>query len=70
MKIQKYYKLQARHFVDELFDRGYFSEKIARADMRAVENLLAFDYQSKVDSALRGERFLREIRKTQQNEKH
>ena len=61
-KIEKHYKIRSRGIVDTLFDSGYFSEVIKRKDMRAVEELLAFYFQSEVESALKGKELLRKIR--------
>ena len=61
-KVERVYRLKAREFIDSLFDKGYFAKEIKRADMRAVESLLGFLFQSKVNIALKGQELLRKVR--------
>ena len=44
-KIELYYQNQAKEFIDTLFDAKVFKDKITRDDMKAIEDLLAFNFQ-------------------------
>lgn len=61
-EIEKHYQKRAEEFIDSLYDNGYFIKEVTRKDMRAVEDLLAFLFQSGVESALKGQELLRVIR--------
>lgn len=52
-KPEKYYQVRAKTLVDSLFDNGFFKEGITRDKMQAVEDLVAFEYQSSADTAKR-----------------
>lgn len=52
-KIEPYYQARAKHLVDLLFDSGLFNENVTRDKMQAVEDLVAFEYQSSADTAKR-----------------
>lgn len=64
MKIQKHHKERAKHLVDLLFNKGLFAEDVSRDDMQAVEDLIAFEYQSNETSVKRCLDFLQKIKKT------
>ena len=63
-EIETKYKKEAQEFIDSLFDKGYFSTEIQRKDMRAVEELLAYYFQSNVNMAIKGYELLRSIKLT------
>lgn len=52
-KIAPFYQAQAKDFVDNLFDKGYFREDVSRDGMQDVEDLLAFHIQLTAESAAR-----------------
>ena len=56
-EIEPYYQLRAKEIVDALFDKNYFAEGIKREDMQAVEDLIAYNFQSFAESNLRMIRF-------------
>lgn len=60
--VEPYYLKRAEEVIDMLFDQGYFHEKVTRADMRAVEQLLGFYFQSGAKSAVRAAELTRKIR--------
>lgn len=64
MTIEKYYQARAKNLVDTLFEKGLFNDSLSRDDMRAVENLIAFEYQSSADSVKRTSEFLANIKET------
>ena len=61
-EIEKKYQKDAKDFIDTLFDNGYFHENVKRDDMRKIEELLAYLFQSNVNSAIRAKDMLRKIR--------
>lgn len=60
-EVEKYYQLRAEEFIDSLFDKGYFREDVKRKDMRDVESLLGFLFQSQSRSAVKCSELLRKI---------
>jgi hypothetical protein len=52
-KVETYYQAQAKNVVDHLFDAKYFHPDITRDGMAAVEELLAFMFQTNAKSAVR-----------------
>jgi len=60
-KVDPYYKRISRDFIDTLFDKGYFSEKIKREEMRQLDDYLGFLFESRCDMAIRTDRILRKI---------
>lgn len=48
-----YYQRQAKFFIDALFDKGYFRSDVKREEMKKIEDLLAFLYQSQTDIAVK-----------------
>lgn len=61
-EIKKYYMVRAVDLIDSLFDMGYFDREVKRKDMRALDELVAFELQSVADSTKRGIEFTRKIR--------
>lgn len=61
-KIEPHYQQRAKHLVDLLFDKGLFKESVSRDDMQAVEDLIAFEYQSSADSVERAVKLLQKIK--------
>lgn len=52
-KIEPYYQARAKFLVDSLFDNKLFRDDVTRDKMQAVEDLIAFEYQSSADTAQR-----------------
>ena len=50
-EIDLHYKKRAEEFIDMLFDTHLLNPEIKRKDMRAVEDYLAYMYQSHANSA-------------------
>lgn len=46
-------KYDAKNVVDIIFDKGFFREDVCRDDMNAVENLIAYLFQSHESSVER-----------------
>ena len=63
MKIEKYYQEQAKRLVDMLFNKGIFADGVSRDAMQSVEDLIAFEYQSSINSYERGQEFLKKMKK-------
>lgn len=63
-KIEKRYRIRARDFVDNVFDKGYFASGVTRKDMRYVEEYLAFLLQSSAQTAVLSFDLLRSINST------
>ena len=61
-EIEICYKRRAEEYIDTLFDNGYFCKELKRKDMRDIEELLAFLFQSQCKSAIKGSEFVRKIR--------
>lgn len=62
-EVDGYYIKQAENFIDSLFDKGYFSDNLTRDDMRKIDELLAYLFQSYVDSGVRMSELTRKISK-------
>ncbi len=52
-KVETHYQARAKHLVDTIFDAGLFNDNITRDKMQAVEDLIAFEYQSSADTSKR-----------------
>lgn len=65
MKIEKYYKREARELIDFLFDKGFIAHDCSRESMRVLENYIAYILQSKINSAIRAHDLLKKIRGTE-----
>lgn len=63
MQIEKYYQVRAKYLVDMLFDKGLFADGVSRDNMQAVEDLIAFEYQSSATSAKRCAEFMSKLNK-------
>lgn len=62
-KIEPHYQARAKHIVDMLFDKGLFADGVSRDDMKALEDLIAFEYQSSADSTKRLIEILAKVKK-------
>jgi hypothetical protein len=60
--IEPYYQGEAQRLIDAMFDAKVFSEKITRNDMKNFEDLIAYYFQSHVDSARRSWKFVESIK--------
>ena len=49
--IEPYYQNRAKEVVDMLFDGKLFKDKITRDNLNAIENLIAYLFQSDAKSA-------------------
>ena len=49
-KIDHYHQMRAKEFVDALFNKDYFRKDVSRDDMNAIEDFLAFLFQSLSES--------------------
>ena len=56
-EIKQCYKNDAKDIVDNLFDIGVFNEKMTRDDMKALEELIAYYFNSNARSVERGLEF-------------
>lgn len=56
-KIETYNQMRGKEVVDMMFDGKIFAEKITRDDLKAIEDLIAFEFQCKADSAKRWAKF-------------
>lgn len=64
--IETYYQKRAEEIVDNLFNKGYFDRDVKREDMRSIEELLAYYFQSSAEGAVRADRLLRTVRDTKE----
>ena len=62
-KIEAYYQMQAKQFVDCLFDAACLSESLSRDGMKRVEDLLALMFQQQVNSAVKAAGFVKQYKK-------
>lgn len=49
-EVEPYYQMQAKDFIDSMFDSKVFNEKMTRTDMQGYEDLLAYCFQSQAKS--------------------
>ena len=52
-KIESFYQVRAKEFVDVLFNQEYFRKDVSRDGMKDVENLLAWIFQTQCQSAVK-----------------
>jgi hypothetical protein len=50
IKIQPHLQARAKSIVDMIFDSRIFNEKLSRDDIQSIEDVLAFEFQSNIDS--------------------
>jgi hypothetical protein len=62
VKVKSHYEREARDLTDMLYDKGFLALDLSRESMRKLEDFLAFLFQSKCDSAIRGAMLLKSIR--------
>lgn len=68
-KIEPYYRIQGKRFVDCLFDKGLLSESLSRDGMDAIEELLSFYLQLGAQSAAKCAELSKKFKaRTRQNE--
>jgi len=51
IKVEEYYKKEAKEIVDMLFDKRFLNDNLAREAMDGLEEFLGFIIQSKCQSA-------------------
>ena len=61
---EPYYQRQAKDFIDVLFDKGYFATNVKRDEMRCVEDLLAYCFQSQSEAAVMSTKLLQRAKRT------
>lgn len=52
-KVEPYYQKRAESIVDMLFDAKLFSDVLTRKDLQAVEDYIASEFHSGIDSVVR-----------------
>ncbi len=52
-KTEEYYQIRAKEVVDVLFDKKFFREDVNRDDMQAVEDFVAYNFQSHAELAVK-----------------
>lgn len=52
-EVEPYYQKRAASIVDMLFDSKLFSDELTRKDLQAIEDYIAFEFQSGIDGALK-----------------
>ena len=67
-KIEPYYQMQAKQFVDCLFDAGRLSESLSRDGMKRIEDLLALMFQQQVNGAVRTSGLVKQYKKLGEDE--
>lgn len=50
-EIDPYYKREARELVDFFYDKGFINPEIPRRTLEAVEDYIAFLFQSKAEAS-------------------
>lgn len=60
--IEPYYQREAKRVIDAMFDNGILAEKMTRDDMQGYEDLLAYYFQSHVNSARKGWEFAQKVK--------
>lgn len=53
VEVERYYQKRAASIVDMLFEGGMFLDKLTRPDLQAIEDYLAFEFQSGIESGIR-----------------
>lgn len=52
-EVEPYYQRQAKEFVDLMFDKGLMNPELSRNSLQAIEDYIAFTFQSQAYSASR-----------------
>lgn len=55
MEVEKFYLLKGEEMIDNLYDKGYFSSDVSRLELRNLDELLGWFFQSYAESAVRRE---------------
>jgi len=53
IKVEKYYKREAKELADMLFDKGFLNEDLTRDSVVWLEDYLGFLFQVKTESAVK-----------------
>jgi hypothetical protein len=61
-KIEPFYQMQAKQFIDGMYDAKVFSEKMTRDDMKGFEDLLAYLFQTQAKSTKKAIEFLSSLK--------
>lgn len=68
-KVKPEYKSRAKFFVDSLFDNGLLNKDLSRDGLNALEEIVAYEYQSSADSNQRLLEFTSKMEKWKKNVK-
>lgn len=60
LTVEKYNQKRAESIVDMLFDNKLFAEHLRRKDLQAIEDYIAFEFQTRIDSYERLKDILRQ----------
>lgn len=60
--IEPFYRNEAKRIIDTMFEAKLFNDKVTRDDMRGFEELIAYYFQSHVESARKGWKFVDSIK--------
>ena len=52
-EVEPYYQKRAASIVDMLFDSKIFNDNLTRSDLQAIEDYIAFEFNSGVKGAIR-----------------
>lgn len=66
-EIEPYYQQEAKRIIDAMFDSKVFNDSMTRDDMQGFEDLIAYYFQSHVDSARKGIEFAHRVKHLKAN---
>lgn len=59
--IEKQFQDSAKNLVDLLYNNGLLNGRLTRNDFKALEDVIAFEYQSSKDSVVKTDRFIKSL---------
>ncbi len=62
IKVDKYYKHQAKELTDMLFDKGFLNDSLARESINWLEDFIGFTLQSRCEMAVKGAMLIASLR--------
>lgn len=65
--VEKFYLIRGEELIDNLFQKGYFREDVSRKELRQLDELVGWLFQSYAQSAVNIDRVTRKIKERKHN---